>query len=230
MPLPLKKHRNLTSYCISKRLENFNKFGFVYNAHSVMHNVSSAAHPGQTPHTLLNSHTDSSESQFPKSVSAVTSSLSISLQRNNGGHSFGVFWGNPAQVTGGRFICRRGMVRLISLSPHKINSPDNGQWQVVLYLNTLDLFYVPSLFTVNPEVMVNVLLELHLFNAEKTSESVNPPIFLSALTSLTQEYWQITTSEQQWLVSDSNLSIIRIFFDKLFIGSLMGIFLCSSVL
>lgn len=66
------------------------------------------SHSGPTLHTLLHSHTESSETQFPQSISAVTSSLSVGSQRNNGVGGSGVFWRNPAQVTGGHFICRRG--------------------------------------------------------------------------------------------------------------------------
>lgn len=106
-----------------------------------MHDVSAPAeifpsHPGRTLHTLLNSHTDSSETQFPKSILAVTSSLSIGLQRNNGGCSFGVFWGSPAQVRGGQLICSEGdgEDNFIISTQDKLS----GQWRVV---------FLPPLFT-----------------------------------------------------------------------------------
>lgn len=140
--------RNSASSNIFKREESLSRLSLVYSVLCVMHDVSSptrhtkisSLHPGSTLHTLLDSHTDSSETQFPKSISAGTSSLSIGLQKNNGRGSFGVFRGNPAQVTGGHFICRRwGVVKLISLSQHKINSTDNGKGQVVVLLSLVSL-------------------------------------------------------------------------------------------
>lgn len=53
------------------------------------------------------------------------------------------------------------MVKLISLSPHKINSLDNEEWQVIFfYLNTLNLFLFAFTFhsTFNLEGMVYLLL------------------------------------------------------------------------